>query len=117
MLATKESAITTVKTAAKGRAQLRFANDLTCACIIREMSLQMMSCTLERSDRLPGLFDQAVVDIDAEAGGSLARVNGYVHSLAAVENRFDTQSIKIIIRFVDNDPSKFEVLSKYIAQL
>lgn len=117
LLATKESSIAAVKSTARGRAQLRFANDLTYACIIREMSLQMMSCTLERSDRLPGLFDQAVVDIEAEAGGSLARVNGYVHSLTAVENRFDTQSIRMIIRFVDNDPSKFEVLSKYIAQL
>lgn len=117
LLVKKEPIVTAVKTMTKGRAQLRFANDLTYACIIREMSLQMMNCTLERSDRMPGLFDQAVVDIEAEAGGSIARVNGYVHSLTAVENRFDTQSIKIIIRFVDNDPSKFEVLSKYIAQI
>jgi DNA-binding response OmpR family regulator len=116
VVATTESALA-VKTTPKGRAQIRFANDLSCVCLIREMSLQMMSCTLERSDKLPGLFDQTVVDIQAETGGILARVNGYVHSLAAVENRFDTQSIKIIIRFVDNDPSKFEVLSKYIAQI
>ncbi len=117
LLVKDEPLVTAVKTTPKGRAQLRFANDLTYACIIREMSLQMMSCSLERSDRMPGLFDQAVVDIEAEAGGSIARVNGYVHSLSAVENRFDTQSIRIIIRFVDNDPSKFEVLSKYIAQI
>jgi len=101
----------------KGRAQLRFNHNRTFGCIIREMSLQMMHCLMPRADNLPGLFEQVVVDIELGEGGELARVNGYVHSLQAVEPGPDAKTIKLLIRFVDNDAEKFEVLSKYIAQL
>ncbi len=102
---------------AKGKAQLRFLNNRTFACIIREMSLQLMSCLMQRTDDLPGIFEQAVVDIETGDGSSLACVNGYVHSIQAGENRPDTNVVKIVIRFVDNDAEKFETLSKYIAQM
>lgn len=103
--------------AAKGKAQLRFANNRTFTCIIREMSLQLMSCLMQRADDLPGLFEQAVVDIETADGSSLARINGYVHSIQAGDDRPDTNLVKIVIRFVDNDAEKFEILSKYIAQM
>lgn len=102
---------------AKGKAQLRFSNNRTFACVIREMSLQLMSCLMQRTDDLPTVFEQAVVDIETGDGSSLARVNGYVHSIQAGENRADTNVVKIVIRFVDNDAEKFETLSKYIAQM
>jgi CheY-like chemotaxis protein len=102
---------------AKGKAQLRFANNRTFTCIIREMSLQLMSCLMQRADDLPSVFEQAVVDIETGDGSSLARVNGYVHSIQAGDDRPDTNIVKIIIRFVDNDAEKFETLSKYIAQM
>lgn len=101
---------------AKGMAQLRFANNRIVPCVIREMSLQAINCLMQRTDPLPGLFEQAVVDIETGDGNNLARVNGYVHSIQAGENRPETQVIKITIRFVDNDTDKFEALSKYIAQ-
>jgi CheY-like chemotaxis protein len=103
--------------AAKGKAQLRFPNNRTFGCVIREMSLQLMSCLMQRADDLPTVFEQAVVDIETGDGSSLARVNGYVHSIQAGENRADTSVVKIVIRFVDNDAEKFETLSKYIAQM
>jgi CheY-like chemotaxis protein len=109
-------AVDTPKTA-KGKAQLRFPNNRTFACVIREMSLQLMSCLMQRTDDLPTVFEQAVVDIETGDGSSLARVNGYVHSIQAGENRPDTSIVKIVIRFVDNDAEKFETLSKYIAQM
>lgn len=105
------------KPAVKAQAQLRFANNRIFPCIIREMSLQLMSCVLQRADNLPALFEQAVVDIDMGESNGLARVNGYVHSMMAGENRADSNSLKIVIRFVDNDADKFEVLSKFIAQM
>ena len=108
-------AVASTKT--KGRAQLRFSNNRTFGCIIREMSLQLMNCLMPRGEQLPGLFEQAVVDIETGDDGSLARVNGYVHSIQATENSPDATSVKIVIRFVDNDAEKFETLSKYIAQL
>ncbi len=101
----------------KGKAQLRFSNNRILGCIIREMSLQSMQALMVRSDNLPGLFEQAVVDIETGDGESLARINGYVHSLAAGENGPDAKSVKLVIRFVDNDADKFEILSKYIAQM
>lgn len=101
----------------RSKAQLRFSNNRTFACVIREMSLQLMHCLMPRAEQLPGLFEQAVVDIEIDDDGSLARVNGYVHSIQATENRPDSPSVKLVIRFVDNDAEKFETLSKYIAQL
>ncbi len=102
----------------KGKAQLRFSNNATpCACVIRELSLQSLGGLMQRNDKLPTVFDQAVVDIEMGDGGDLARVNGYVHSIQAGENRAETNVVKIVIRFVDNDAEKFEVLSRYIAQM
>jgi CheY-like chemotaxis protein len=109
--------VAAVKSSVKGKAQLRFSNNRTFGCVIREMSLQMMSGLLPRGDNLPTVFEQAVVDIETGDGSSLARVNGYIHSIQAGESRADTQVVKIVIRFVDNDADKFETLSKYIAQM
>lgn len=103
------------KKSAKTKAQLRFPN-LTCACVVRDMSLQALSGLMQRSDALPGLFEQAVVDIETDSG-DVARVNGYLSSIAAGENKVDTQIVKVTIRFVDNDPDKFEALSKFIAKI
>jgi len=117
LLTTKAPAAVKAAPASKAQAQLRFSDNRVFACVIREMSLQLMSCSLQRSENLPGLFEQAVVDIDMGEAKGLARVNGYVHSLAAGENRADSNIVKLVIRFVDNDADKFEVLSKFIAQL
>lgn len=102
---------------AKGKAQLRFSNNRIFGCVIREMSLQAMSCLMQRGENLPNLFEQAVVDIEIGDNQEIARVNGYVHSLQAGETRPDAKVVKIMIRFVDNDAEKFETLSKYIAQM
>ncbi len=102
------------KKSAKTKAQLRFPNAI-CACVVRDVSLQALSGLMQRSDPLPGLFEQAVVDIETNAG-DIARVNGYLSSIAAGENKVDTNIIKVTIRFVDNDPEKFEALSKFIAK-
>ncbi len=104
------------KPKSKGRAQLRFPN-LVAGCVIREISLQGMSGLMPRSENLPTVFDQAVVDIETDDGKNVARVNGYVHSVVAGEDKFETKIVKISIRFVDNDPDKFEFLSKYISKI
>jgi CheY-like chemotaxis protein len=111
-----QQAVTATK-AVKGKAQLRFANNRIFGVVIREMSLQLMSGLMPRNEALPTVFEQAVVDIETDDGSSLARVNGYVHSIQAGESRPDTNVVKIVIRFVDNDAEKFEALSKYIAQM
>ena len=100
----------------RNTANLRFADNKIFPVVIREMSLQVMSCTLQRSERLPELFEQAAVDIDMGDAG-LARLNAYIHSITAGENRPDSNTLKIIVRFVDNDAAKFEQVSKFIASL
>ena len=81
---------------------------------IKEISLQAMSCTLPRPDLLPNLFEQAAVDLQNGQGEIMARLNAYVHSLVAVTPSPDSTAIRIIVRFVDQDPAKMEVLSKLI---
>lgn len=98
----------------KAKAELRFPAGVS-PCVVRDLSLQAMSGLMQRGEQMPTVFDQAVVDIQMDSG-EIARVNGYVHSLQAGENRVDSSVIKIVIRFVDNDPEKFEVLSKFIAR-
>lgn len=105
------------KAAAKARAQLRFADNLVCGCVVRELSLQALSGLIQRTDRLPALFEPAVMDIELGDAGEVARLNGYVHSLQAGEQRPETQVVKIVIRFVDQDVEKFEMLSRFIAQM
>lgn len=100
----------------KGMAQLRLAKS-QCECLIRELSLQALNGVIQRKEPLPGLFESAVLDIMDNDGQAVARVNGYVSSLQAAEPRMDTRLVKITIRFVDDDPAKFEQLSKYIARL
>lgn len=128
MIASKSAAISVVsqphpptlkevKTAHKGKANLRCVNGERLDCIIREMSLQLMSCSLERSDHIPGLFDGIDIEIETTEGEPLTILKGYVQSLQSAEARQDARAFKMVIRYTDNDPTKFESLSKYIAQL
>lgn len=104
----------------KGKAQLRFSNrGESLTCVVRELSLQTLTGLIQRTDELPSLFDQVVVDIetepDTEAG--VERLNGYLHAIQAAENNPETQVVKVVVRFVDQDAQKFEALSRYIARM
>lgn len=100
----------------KGMAQVRLAKS-QCDCLIRELSLQALNGVIQRKEPLPALFESAVLDIVDNDGNAVARVNGYISSLQAAEPRMDTRMVKISIRFVDDDPAKFDQLSRYIARL
>lgn len=103
------------KAKSKGQAQLQFPGGHSEQCVIREINLQVLQGILKRGDNLPKLFDQVVISIVQNDGESVARLNGYVHSMSAVENRIDCELLKIIIRFVDDDPEKLDHLSRYIS--
>lgn len=103
------------KSKAKGQAQLLFPGGHSEQCVIREISLQALQGVLKRGDQLPALFDQVVISIVQNDGESVARLNGFVQSLSALENRIDCELLKIVIRFVDEDPEKLEQLSIFIA--
>lgn len=99
----------------KGKAYLRFANNVAEPCEIRDLSLQALNGVLKKPEVIPTVFDQVSVDLETAEGEALARINGYVHAVLAADPRPDTDTLKMTVRFVDNDPEKFEVLSKLIA--
>lgn len=98
----------------QGKAWLRLpANSYECE--VREISLQGMSCVLERPALVPRVFDQIVVDLEDEKGATLARLNAYIHAVASMEPNPDARSLRVSARFVDDDPRKLDILSRIIA--
>jgi DNA-binding response OmpR family regulator len=94
----------------KGRAFLRFPHT-TCEYELLETSLLALCGTMERTQILPTVFDQAAVDLLNESGEAVARLNCYVHSIAACEPSPEAARVRVIVRFVDQDPAKLQALS------
>lgn len=95
-------------------ASVRFA-DSTLKSVVRDINLTEVRVIAKRDQSFPGILDQAVVDIDV-GDGQMARLNGYVHQLQAVDKRQDTDFVSVTIRFVDEDSAKLEDLSRFIAR-
>lgn len=98
----------------KGQAFLRFPQ-CQLPCAIRELSLQAMLAIIDRPETIPSVFEQVAIDLSDVEGKPLARLNGYLHAVVAVDPQPNSTKLRMTIRFVDNDPDKFEVLSKAIA--
>ena len=97
------------------RAQLRLAGQQH-ACVIRRLSLRDAQLLVRRGEQIPGLFESAVLDLEQDGqADAIARINGYLHSLSALEERVDSEWVLVTIRFVDQDPAKLERLSLLIA--
>lgn len=110
------AAPTKAKTVARGQAQLHFASFNT-QCVIKDVSLQLLSGIIKREQQLPAILEPVVISIFELEGGDVARLNGYVHSIQAAENRIDAGVLKVVIRFVDDDPAKLDLLSRFIEKL
>ena len=82
---------------------------------MNSVTLQAMSGVIKRGDLLPTILEPVVISIVQNEGEDVARLNGYVNSMQAAENRIDANVLKLGIRFVDDDPIKLEQLSRYIA--
>lgn len=93
-----------------GKVHLRFPHT-SCEYELLETSQQALCGTMARPQILPSVFDQAVVDITAENGQALARVNAYIHSISACEPSPTAERVRVIVRFVDQDPAKQAVLA------
>jgi len=102
---------------AKGIAELRFGSGGTARCVIKDINLQEMSGVFKREGDIPQLLEQAVLDIVDQDAGQVARINCYIRMLQAVENVADASTIKIVIRYVDDDPLKLDTLSRFIAKV
>jgi DNA-binding response OmpR family regulator len=102
---------------AKGIAELRFGSGGSARCVIKDINLQEMSGVFKRDGDIPQLLEQAVLDIVDQDAGQVARINCYVRMLQAIENNADAETIKIVIRYVDDDPVKLDTLSRFIAKV
>lgn len=95
-------------------AAVRFA-DSTLKSVVKDITLTEIRVIARRDQVFPGILDQAVVDMEISEG-KVARLNGYIHQLQAVDKRQDTDFVSLVIRFVDEDPQKLEDLSRFIAR-
>lgn len=84
------------------------------ACEVKEISLQAMSGLIDRTDSLPQLFEVAALDILDANEQVLARLNVYIHALSAVSPNPQSDKLRVMVRFVDQDPAKLAVLSQWI---
>ncbi|EON93502.1 response regulator receiver [Marinobacter lipolyticus SM19] len=99
---------------AMSAASVRFA-DYTLKSVVKDINLTEVRVIARSDQQFPGILDQAVVDIEV-AEDQMARLNGYVQQLQAVDKRQDTDFVSVTIRFVDEDPKKMEELSRFIAR-
>lgn len=97
----------------KGKAFLRLPHG-SCEMEVRELSLQALGGSMARGEKLPGVFDQAAVDLMGPDGQILARINAYIHSVSATAPSPECDALRVIVRFVDRDPAKLEVLQSLL---
>lgn len=99
----------------RGQGQLRLAHG-SVACVIKALSLKEALLVVKRGEPLPQMLESAVLDLEQGEGGEIARLNGYLHAVAAFEPKPDSDWLQLSFRFVDRDPQKLDYLSRLIAR-
>ncbi|WP_369958355.1 response regulator [Pseudomonas benzenivorans] len=102
-------------TAGRGQGQLRLPGG-SMACVIKGLSLKEALLLVKRGEVLPQVLESAVLDLEQGEGGEVARLNGYLHAVAAFEPKADSEWLQLTLRFVDRDPQKLDYLSRLIAR-
>ncbi|TVP89174.1 MAG: response regulator [Pseudomonadaceae bacterium] len=97
-----------------GQAQLRVAGEQF-ACVVKTLSLRDALVVVRRGERLPQVFESGVLDLEQDGDKSVARINGYIHAVVAMEPKVDCEWLKVTVKFVDQDPEKMQYLSRLIA--
>ncbi|MFG7339612.1 response regulator [Stutzerimonas stutzeri] len=99
----------------RGQGQLRLAHG-SVACVIKALSHKEALLVVKRGESLPQVLESAVLDLEQGEGGEIARLNGYLHAVAAFEPKPDSDWLQLSFRFVDRDPQKLDYLSRLIAR-
>ena len=99
----------------RGQGQLRLPGGML-ACVIKALSLKDALLLVKRAELLPQVLESAVLDLEQGEGGEVARLNGYLHAIAAFEPKPDSEWLQVTFRFVDRDPQKMDYLSRLIAR-
>jgi CheY-like chemotaxis protein len=99
----------------RGQGQLRLPGGML-SCVIKGLSLKDAVLVVKRGELLPQILESAVLDLEQGDGGEVARLNGYLHAIAAFEQSPDSEWLQVTFRFVDRDPQKLDYLSRLIAR-
>ncbi|MDD0976298.1 response regulator [Pseudomonas fontis] len=101
--------------AGRGQGQLRLSSG-TQPCVIKALSLKEALLVVRRSEALPQVLEGAVLDLEQGDNAEIARLNGYLHAVAALEPKPDSDWLQLTFRFVDQDAQKLDYLSRLIAR-
>lgn len=99
----------------RGQGQLRLPGG-SMACVIKALSLKEALLVVKRAELLPQVLESAVLDLEQGEAAETARLNGYLHAVAALEPKPDSEWLQLTFRFVDKDPQKLDYLSRLIAR-
>ena len=101
--------------AGRGQGQLRLPGG-SMACVIKALSLKEALLVVRRAELLPQVLESAVLDLEQGEAAETARLNGYLHAVAALEPKPDSEWLQLTFKFVDRDPQKLDYLSRLIAR-
>lgn len=101
--------------AGRGQGQLRLASG-TQPCVIKALSLKEALLVVRRSAALPQVLEGAVLDLEQGENAEVARLNGYLHAIAALEPKPESDWLQLTFKFVDQDAQKLDYLSRLIAR-
>ncbi|WP_068827626.1 response regulator [Pseudomonas sp. BMS12] len=99
----------------RGQGQLRLPGG-SMACVIKALSLKEALLVVKRTELLPQVLESAVLDLEQGEAAETARLNGYLHAVAALEPKPDSEWLQLTFKFVDKDPQKLDYLSRLIAR-
>jgi CheY-like chemotaxis protein len=101
--------------AGRGQGHLRLPSGIQ-QCVIKTLSLKEALLVVRRGDVLPQVLDSAVLDLEQGESAEIARLNGYLHAVAAYEPKPDSDWLQLTFRFVDQDAQKLDYVSRLIAR-
>ncbi len=99
----------------RGQGQLRLASG-TQPCVIKALSLKEALLVVRRGAVLPQVLEGAVLDLEQGENAEVARLNGYLHAIAALEPKPESDWLQLTFKFVDQDAQKLDYLSRLIAR-
>ena len=98
----------------RGQGQLRLSSGIQ-PCVIKALSLKEALLVVRRSAALPQVLEGAVLDLEQGESAEVARLNGYLHAVAALEPKPESDWLQLTFKFVDQDAQKLDYLSRLIA--
>jgi len=99
----------------RGQGQLRLSSGIQ-QCVIKALTLKEALLIVRRTDSLPQILEQAVLDLEQGENAEVARLNGYLHAIVAFEQKPDSDWLQLTFRFTDQDAQKLDYVSRLIAR-